>query len=151
MKKTIFFLLLFFCVINLKSQENVHQIKKEALQNIKKIKNEYKNGNLNESKISELFCKEIYCFICNEKYYDDEFGIDKSKINHDILKEITDFINLKKLKKSGVSINKENEEYLLGYSLMEANPKTGFEGSGLLISFKKEGGKLKFHGIQTIP
>ena len=47
--------------------------------------------------------------------------------------------------------SEDNKEFSLGYTLSKANPKTNFEGSGCLVYFKNEGGKIKVSGIMTIP
>jgi len=59
MKKVLFALLLLFS-FSVNAQQNINEIKKDALQIIKKINFEYKNGSLTTEQISELFCKKIY-------------------------------------------------------------------------------------------
>jgi len=149
MDKTIIFLILFYS-LNLYSQNNLTDIKNESLQIIKKINRENKNQNLNDKLISELFCQKIMCVVCNEQNYDENFLIENRKIKNNI-NEIIPFLNPKKLKKSAITYDKDRDEYSLGYQLAKPNPKTKFEGSGALLRFKKENGKLKIFSIETIP
>ena len=147
MKKILFAILLLFS-FNINAQQNINEIKKDALQIIKKINFEYKNGSLTAEQISELFCEKNYCSICDTEDYDDDYLIQNQKILKN-LKKMANLLNFHKLKKSRLTYDEERKEYALSYQLVK--PKTKFEGSSTLASFIIENGKLKLYSILIIP
>ena len=147
MKKILFAILLLFS-FSVNAQQNINEIKKDALQIIKKINFEYKNGSLKMEQISELFCEKIYCSVCDTEDYDDDYLIQNQKILKNF-KKIATFLNLRKLKKSRITYDEERKEYILSYQLVR--PTAKFDGSSALVSFILENGKLKLYSIQTIP
>jgi hypothetical protein len=147
MKKILFAILLLFS-FSINAQHNKNEIKKDALQILKKINFEYKNGSLTTEQISELFCEKIYCSVCDIEDYDDDYLIQNQKILKNF-KKIAAFLNLRKLKKSRITYDEERKEYTLSYQLVR--PTAKFEGSSALFSFILENGKLKLNSIQTIP
>ena len=154
MKTWTLFLLLFLLSSITYAQDNLIEIKSLAIQNIKDIRTVSKTKILNENILSELFCEQIVCSICEDDKFNTEFGISRNKLKLKDLKKISEIIKLKKLKSDKITVYEADEtdkQYFLGYSLLPANSRTGLEGAGLLIRFKKEDSKIKFYGIQTIP
>lgn len=148
MDKILIFTLFFISALSVDAQINLKESKENALKTIKEINNEYKNGNFDN--ISTLFTQNILCLVCDEKTVGDDFIVENSKIPNVII-EMISFLKLNKLRKSKLIYSEDNKEFSLGYTLSKANPKTNFEGSGCLVYFKNEGGKIKVSGIMTIP
>lgn len=147
--KKIVFATLLLISFSINAQQNIYEIKKDALQIIKKINFEYKKGSLTTEQISELFCEKIYCSVCDsEDYDDDNYLLQNQKILKNF-KKITPFLNVSKLKKSNITYDEERKEYTLSYQIVR--PTAKFEGSSALVSFTIENGKLKLYSIQTIP
>lgn len=146
LKKIVFATLLLFS-FSINAQQNIYEIKKDALHIIKKINFEYKKGSLTTEQISELFCEKIYCSVCNREDYDDDYLIQNQKILKNF-KKIAPLLNLRKLKKSNITYDGERKEYTLSYQLIR--PTAKFEGSNVLVSFRTKNGKLKLYNIQTI-
>ena len=64
MTKRILFLICFSICFLYQAQENLIQIKKEILSNVKTIQKNYKNKSLSEIQISDFFCENFYCSLC---------------------------------------------------------------------------------------
>ena len=62
--KRILFLIFFSNSVLFQAQQNLIQIKKEILSNVKTIQNNYENKSLSEIQISNFFCENFYCSIC---------------------------------------------------------------------------------------
>ncbi len=146
--KKILFIILFFSTLSLSAQINLKQSKENALETINQINYEYKIGNLDN--ISKLFTQNIICLVCNEKTVGGDFIVENSKIQS-IISEVIPFLKLNKLSKSKMIYNQDNDEFTLGYQLVKPNPRINFEGSGCVVYFKNDNGKLKVSGIMTIP
>ncbi len=148
MNKILIAILFFLSPSLVTAQSNLKESKENALQTIMQINYEYKKGNFDN--ISNLFTQNILCLVCDEKTTSDDFIVDNSKIPNVIVQMIS-FLKLNKLKKSEVIYNQDMKEFSLGYRLRKPKPKTNFEGSGCLVYFKNEDGKIKVSGIMTIP
>lgn len=148
MNKILLVALFFISTISVSAQIDLKESKENALKTIKQINYEYKKGNFDN--ISNLFAQNTLCLVCDEKTTDDDFIIENSKIPNVII-EMISFLKLHKLRKSKLIYSEDKKEFSLGYQLTKPNPKTNFEGSGCLVYFKNEGGKIKVSGIMTIP
>lgn len=148
MTKRILFLICFSICYLFKAQQNLKQIKKEILSNVKTIQNNYENESLSEIQISNFFCENFYCSICETDLLESNI---KNKQITNYLKDIIPFLEYKSLRKSKINYDSENQQYTLGFQTAEPDSKTGFEGAGVLLTFIKENGNLKFCGIMLIP
>lgn len=148
MTKRILFLICFSICYLFKAQQNLKQIKKEILSNVKTIQNNYENKSLSEIQISNFFCENFYCSICETDLLESNI---KNKQITNYLKDIIPFLEYKSLRKSKINYDSENQQYTLGFQTAEPDSKTGFEGAGVLLNFIKENGNLKFCGIMLIP
>jgi hypothetical protein len=148
MTKRILFLICFSICFLYQAQENLIQIKKEILSNVKTIQKNYKNKSLSEIQISDFFCENFYCSLCETDSL--ESNISNKQITN-YLKYIIPFLEYKSLRKSKINYDSENQQYTLGFQTAKPDSKTGFEGAGALLTFIKENGKLKFCGIIQIP
>ncbi|MFN3271842.1 MAG: hypothetical protein ACK40Y_04700 [Cloacibacterium caeni] len=144
MTKRILFLIFFSICFLYQAQENLIQIKKEILSNVKTIQKNYKNKSLSEIQISDFFCENFYCSIC-------ETDLLENKQITNYLKYIIPFLEYKSLRKSKINYDSETQQYTLGFQTAEPDSKTGFEGAGVILTFIKENGNLKFCGIMLIP
>ena len=148
MTKRILFLIFFSICFLYQAQQNLIQIKKEILTNVKTIQSNYENKSLSEIQISDFFCENFYCSLCETDLL--ESNISNKQITN-YLKYIIPFLEYKSLRKSKINYDSENQQYTLGFQTAKPDSKTGFEGAGALLTFLKENGKLKFCGIMLIP
>ena len=146
--KRILFLIFFSNSVLFQAQQNLIQIKKEILSNVKTIQNNYENKSLSEIQISNFFCENFYCSICETDSL--ESSISNKQITN-YLKDIIPILEYKSLQKSKINYDSENQQYTLGFQTAKPDSKTGFEGAGALLTFIKKNGKLKFCGIMIIP
>ena len=144
MTKRILFLICFSICFLYQAQENLIQIKKEILSNVKTIQKNYKNKSLSEIQISDFFCENFYCSLCETDSL--ESNISNKQITN-YLKDIIPFLEYKSLRKSKINYDSENQQYTLGFQTAKPDSKTGFEGAGALLTFIKENGKLKFLNV----
>ena len=148
MTKRILFLIFFSICFLYQAQQNLIQIKKEILTNVKTIQSNYENKSLSEIQISNFFCENFYCSICETDSL--ESNISNNQITN-YLNDIIPFLEYKSLRKNKINYDSENQQYTLGFQTAKPDSKTGFEGAGALLTFIKENGKLKFCGIIQIP
>ena len=140
MTKRILFLIFFSICFLYQAQQNLIQIKKEILSNVKTIQNNYENKSLSEIQISNFFCENFYCSICETDSL--ESSISNKQITN-YLKDIIPFLEYKSLQKSKINYDSENQQYTLGFQTAKPDSKTGFEGAGALLTFIKKKWKIK--------
>ncbi|WDT68882.1 hypothetical protein [Cloacibacterium sp. TD35] len=148
MKKRLLFLIFFSSFFSFQAQQNLSEIKKELLINLKTIQKNYENKTLDNQQILDFFCENFYCSVCENNSM--ESTIKFQEINN-YLQDIIPIINYKNLRKSNIIYDSENNQYTLGYQTAKPNPKTDFEGASAILHFKPKNGKLKFCGILVIP
>ncbi|WP_333852068.1 hypothetical protein [Epilithonimonas sp.] len=148
MNKILLVTLFFISTSSVNAQINLKESKEKALKTIKQINYEYKKGNFDNIPI--FFTQNTLCLVCDKKTIGDDFMVENSKIPN-VIVEMISFFKVNKLRKSKIIYNEDSDEFSLGFQLAKPNPKTSFEGSGCLVYFKNDGGKIKVSGIMTIP
>ena len=99
MTKRILFLIFFSICFLYQAQQNLIQIKKEILTNVKTIQNNYENKSLSEIQISNFFCENFYCSICETDSL--ESNISNKQITN-YLKDIIPFFKNKHIKEIAI-------------------------------------------------
>jgi len=132
----------------LHAQKECVKDKKEAMELIKQLNNAYEK----KENLENFFTYYVQCLVCDiDDGYENEYIIENKKFIQNNLKESIGLLNDKVIEKSKTHFSKQENSLVLSYETLKPNKKTGFEGASALIIFKREDGKLKIHGIQTIP
>lgn len=147
--RVFFLIFLIFFSCEAQTQEGFSKEKKEAINVIKELNSSCLNKSDN---INKFFTEFVQCVVCEtNNNYENEFLIENSKFVQDNFKEVFAFLKYESINNSQITFIKQDSIFILSYETAKPNKEKGFEGSSALISFKKENGKLKIFGIQTIP
>jgi hypothetical protein len=147
--KNIIFIFIILSSCGIQSQEKLLTEKREVTKLIEQLNFLYPKK---DKELNTLFSNVVQCTVCEiENGYENEYLIKKEIFIKNNLAEVMKFFDLKKIKNSINSLQKTDTNFILSYQIAKPDKKTGFEGASVLITFKRENGKLKIYSIETIP